>query len=30
MIYKPHQYQQTAYDWIMSHDHCGLFLDMGL
>lgn len=30
MKYIPHEYQQTAYDWIMSHDNCGLFLDMGL
>lgn len=30
MKYIPHGYQQTAYDWIMRHTHCGLFLDMGL
>ena len=30
MRYVPHGYQQTAYNWIMEHDRCGLFLDMGL
>ena len=30
MKYIPHGYQQTAYDWIMKHERCGLFLDMGL
>ncbi len=30
MRYKPHGYQQTAYNWIMTHERCGLFLDMGL
>ena len=30
MRYIPHGYQQTAYDWIMEHERCGLFLDMGL
>ena len=30
MKYVPHGYQQTAYDWIMEHERCGLFLDMGL
>ena len=30
MEYKPHPYQETAYNWIMEHERCGLFLDMGL
>lgn len=30
MEYKPHDYQRTAYNWIMEHERCGLFLDMGL
>lgn len=30
MEYRPHPYQETAYNWIMKHDRCGLFLDMGL
>ena len=30
MRYVPHSYQRTAYDWIMEHERCGLFLDMGL
>lgn len=30
MRYVPHPYQETAYNWIMEHDRCGLFLDMGL
>lgn len=30
MKYIPHKYQQTAYAWIMEHERCGLFLDMGL
>lgn len=30
MKYVPHSYQKTAYEWIMTHDRCGLFLDMGL
>lgn len=30
MIYKPHKYQQAALDWIMDHERCCFFLDMGL
>ena len=30
MRYAPHPYQRTAYNWIMEHERCGLFLDMGL
>ena len=30
MRYVPHPYQRTAYNWIMEHERCGLFLDMGL
>ena len=30
MRYKPHAYQETALQWILSHDRCALFLDMGL
>ena len=30
MIFNPHPYQTYARDWILSHDACGLFLDMGL
>lgn len=30
MIYKPHVYQQTAYNFINDNDFCALFLDMGL
>ena len=30
MIYKPYAYQQTALDWVMDHERCALFLDMGL
>lgn len=30
MRYVPHSYQLAAYDWIMEHDRCALFLDMGL
>lgn len=30
MRYTPHDYQEAAYRWIMSHQRCGLFLDMGL
>lgn len=30
MRYVPHEYQLTAYNWIMDHPRCGLFLDMGL
>ena len=24
------RHQQLAYDWLMTHDHAGLFLGMGL
>ena len=30
MIYRPHEYQQYAIDWIIDHPVCGVFLDMGL
>jgi len=30
MIFKPHSYQTRAVDFIMEHDFCALFLDMGL
>lgn len=30
MEYKPHDYQKTAYDWVMNIPKCALFLDMGL
>lgn len=30
MKFIPHNYQKTAYDWILDHDKCGLLLDMGL
>lgn len=30
MIFNPHPYQLYARDWILSHEACGLFLDMGL
>lgn len=30
MIYKPYAYQQTALNWVMDHERCALFLDMGL
>ena len=30
MEYRPHPYQETAYNWIMEHERCALFLDMGL
>ena len=30
MEYRPHPYQEAAYNWIMEHDRCALFLDMGL
>lgn len=30
MKYKPYEYQQTAKRWILQHQRCGLFLDMGL
>ena len=30
MQYKPHPYQERAYEWIVEHERCGLFLSMGL
>lgn len=30
MIFKPHNYQQRAIEWILTHPRCGLFLEMGL
>ena len=30
MKYIPHRYQETAYEWIVSHERCALFLAMGL
>lgn len=30
MNFKPHPYQQRAIKWICDHNHCALFLDMGL
>lgn len=30
MQYIPHDYQQKAYDWIISKPKCALFLDMGM
>ena len=30
MIYKPHEYQKRAKEFILEHAFCGLFLDMGL
>lgn len=30
MIYKPHNYQTRATDFIIAHRYCALFLDMGL
>lgn len=30
MKFKPHDYQKTALDHILSHESCGLFLDMGM
>ncbi|HCO18984.1 MAG TPA: helicase [Tissierellales bacterium] len=29
MKYKPHPYQETAYNHIISNKSAGLFLDMG-
>lgn len=29
-IYKPYPHQRQAYDFCMEHEHCGLFLGMGL
>lgn len=30
MIYTPHEYQETAFNWIIKNPRCALFLDMGL
>lgn len=30
MIWKPYEYQNVAYRWILDKSKCGLFLDMGL
>lgn len=30
MIYKPHNYQAHAEQFIMEHEYAGLFLAMGL
>ena len=30
MIFTPHAYQQHGVDFILDHEKCGLFLDMGL
>ena len=30
MKFKPHDYQQYAIDFILSHKEAGLLLDMGL
>ena len=30
MKYEPHRYQSFATDYILDHDACGLFLDLGL
>ena len=30
MRYKPHEYQRRASAWVVDHDRCCLFLDMGL
>ena len=30
MIFRPHSYQTRAIDFILEHEFCGLFLDMGL
>lgn len=30
MKYEPMRHQQLGYDWLMSHEHAGLFMDMGL
>ena len=30
MIFKPHDYQQFAIDFILKHKEAGLLLDMGL
>lgn len=30
MLFKPHDYQVAAKDFIISHPSAGVFLDMGL
>lgn len=30
MIFRPHEYQKKAIEYIIEHEKCGLFLDMGL
>lgn len=30
MDFKPHDYQRVAMEWILEHEKCGLFLDMGM
>ena len=30
MDFKPHDYQRAAMNWILDHEKCGLFLDMGM
>ncbi len=30
MIFRPHDYQRRAIEWVMDHPRCLLFLDMGL
>lgn len=30
MKYTPHEYQERAYEWIIEHPRCALFLDMGM
>lgn len=30
MIYEPYPHQKQAYEFCMKHEHCGLFLGMGL
>lgn len=30
MLFKAHDYQKVAKDWILEHEKCGIFLDMGL
>ena len=29
-VYKPYPHQKQAYDFCLAHEHCGLFLGMGL
>jgi len=30
MLFKPHEYQKTAHDFIIKTPRAGIFLDMGL